>query len=334
MSKQNKTAILRGLAFLLVFLILFAGVNHVMRRKSLVGPWNMTTKVAGFYNEPADEFEVMFFGSSHAYASFQPLTLYEETGVKSYVFATQKQPIWATYHYMVEAFKTQKPALAVVEVNMIPDAEEYLDEGTNHSYLDDLPFSMNKLELIEATAPEGERAPYVLTFLKYHARWSELGPKDFTYRASTQQDDLKGYVLLPDTEAVPVYKDLSEVTVGTIPEKNLGYIEKIRDLCAENGVQLWLVKAPSNPLPDQVAGIWAVEQWAEENGVAFDDFNRSFSEIGLTPEVFYDQAHLDALGAETFTRWFADLLTERYPDLSADLGDTAWLAAMDSMKPE
>ena len=31
MSKQNKTAILRGLAFLLIFLVLFAGVDHVMR---------------------------------------------------------------------------------------------------------------------------------------------------------------------------------------------------------------------------------------------------------------------------------------------------------------
>ena len=334
MSKQNKAAILRGLAFLLVFLVLFAGVDHVMRRKSLVGPWNMTAKVAGFYNEPEDEFEVMFFGSSHAYASFQPLTIYEETGVKSYVFATQKQPIWATYHYMVEAFKTQTPALAVVEVNMVPDAQAYLDEGTNHSYLDDLPFSTNKLELIAVTAPEGERAPYVLPFLKYHARWSELGPKDFTYRAADQQDDLKGYVLLPDTEAVPVYEDLSEVETGTIPEKNLGYIEKIRALCAEYGVALWLVKAPSNPLADQVAGIWAVEEWAAENNVTFDDFNRSFTEIGLTPEMFYDQAHLDAVGAETFTRWFAELLMERYPDLAADPGDQSWIDARAAMTTE
>ena len=327
MSKENKTAILRGLAFLLVFLVLFAGVNHVMRRKSLVGPWNMTTKVAGFYNEPENEFEVMYFGSSHAYASFQPLTLYEETGIKSYVFATQKQPIWATYHYMVEAFKTQTPAVAVVEVNMVPDTQEYLDEGTNHSYLDDLPFSMNKLELIRATAPEGERAPYVLPFLKYHGRWDEIGLKDLTYRASAQHDELKGYVLLPDTEAVPVYEDLSEVTVGTIPAKNLSYIEKIRDLCAENGVELWLVKAPSNPLPDQVAGIWAVEAWAKEQNIAFDDFNRAFGEIGLTPEMFFDQAHLDETGAEMFTRWFSELLTARYPDITADRGDPAWETA-------
>lgn len=324
MSKQNKSALIRALAFLLVFLVLFAGASHVLQRKSLVEPWNMTTKIAGFYNEPEGEFAVMFFGSSHAYASFQPLTLYEETGIKSYVFATQKQPIWATYHYMVEAFKTQRPALAVVEVNMVPDENVYMDEGTNHSYLDDLPFSANKLALIEATAPAGERAPYVLPFLKYHARWEELGIKDLTYRRADQHDSLKGYVRLPDTEAVPVYEDLSGVTAGTIPEKNLGYLEWIAALCEENGVALWLVKAPSNPLADQVAGIWAVEQWAEENGVMFDDFNRAFDEIGLTPELFFDQAHLDERGAERFTRWFAGQLTARYPALPADPGDPGW----------
>ena len=86
MSKQNKTALLRGLAFLLVFLVLYAGVDHIFRRKSLAAPWNMTTKVAGFYNEPENEFEVMFFGSSHAYASFQ----------KSFVFGSVKLRMWAS----------------------------------------------------------------------------------------------------------------------------------------------------------------------------------------------------------------------------------------------
>ncbi len=325
MSKQNKTAILRGIAFLLVFLVLFAGVSHVMRRKSLVGPWNMTTKVAGFYNEPANEFEVMYFGSSHAYASFQPRTVYEETGIKSYVFATQKQPIWATYHYMVEAFQTQSPALAIVEVNMIPDTQEYLDEGTNHSYLDDLPFSKNKLELIDATAPAGERAPYVLPFLKYHARWDELGPMDLTYRAGAQHDPLKGYVCLPDQDFTPEYEDMTDLPAVGIPEKNLSYLERIRDLCAARGVELWLVKAPSNPSREQAAGILAVERWAAENNVPFDDFNQKVDEIGLTAEVFYDQAHLDENGAARFTRWFSALLTARYPALQTDPGDPAWM---------
>lgn len=326
MRKKHQTALLHAIAFSLLFLVLFAGVSHVLQRKSLVEPWNMTTKIAGFYNEPEQEFEVLFFGSSHAYASFQPLTLYQETGIKSYVFATQKQPIWATYHYMVEAFKTQQPALAVVEVNMIPDQNQYLDEGTNHSYLDDLPFSRNKLELIWATAPEGERAPYVVPFIKYHTRWEEMGWSDLTYRASTQRDPLRGYVLLPDTDKVPEQDDLSQVTASTIPEKNRFYLEQIVELCAEKGIELWLVKAPSNPRADQQAGILAVEAWTKANGIVFDDFNRSVDEIGLDATVFYDQNHLDGTGAERFTRWFAKLLQERYPLLQATPDDALWQA--------
>lgn len=51
----------------------------------------------------------MFFGPSHAYAAFSPLAIWEETGIRSYVFATQQQPLWATYTYIKEALKKQSP---------------------------------------------------------------------------------------------------------------------------------------------------------------------------------------------------------------------------------
>ena len=137
-----------GLVFLVLLGLILAPLQQVLARKSLAAPWDMTNKVGGFYNEEEDQFQVMFFGPSHAYAAFSPLELWEETGIKSYVFATQQQPLWATYTYIKEALKTQSPSLIVVECHMLLDDQEYYADPVTYSYSDEIPLSRNKVEQI------------------------------------------------------------------------------------------------------------------------------------------------------------------------------------------
>ena len=117
----------KAVAFILIFAALFSFAQNLLARKETRGWWNTTAKIEGFYNSPENEYDVMFFGSSNAYCSFNPLVIWKETGVKSYVFATQQQPMWATYHYMVDAFKMQNPELVVVDVLMLSKNEEVYD---------------------------------------------------------------------------------------------------------------------------------------------------------------------------------------------------------------
>lgn len=98
--KKNVRFFVSALAFILLLWAVLVPVQRVLARKSLEGPWDMTNKIGGFYNEQENQFDVMFFGPSHAYAAFSPLVIWEETGIKSYVFATQQQPLWATYTYI------------------------------------------------------------------------------------------------------------------------------------------------------------------------------------------------------------------------------------------
>lgn len=79
MSKRSRF-LCSMVVFVFILMLLLSFLQEVLARKSLTHPWDMTNKIGGFYNEPEDEFEVMFFGSSHAYASFSPLELWEEAG--------------------------------------------------------------------------------------------------------------------------------------------------------------------------------------------------------------------------------------------------------------
>ena len=308
----------RALSIVLFLAILFALLflcARVFVRKSLVGAWDMTNKIAGFYNEPEGEFDVLFFGGSHAYASFSPLELWHETGIKSYVFATQQQPMWATYHYLLEALKTQAPAVIVLEVQTMTFTEDHADAAVVHSYLDDLPFSANKLALIRVSGKAAELPEYLFPLIKYHDRWDELTDHDFTFDRRDAHDPYKGYVLLPVTGFVPTRYETPSCDVLPRP-KSLDYLMKIVSLCRERGIALWLVKTPSNPEPEQQAVFLSLEKALAREGIALDDFNRCFDEIGLSLETdYYDQHHLNSGGAIRFTDWFASRLMEKYPDL-------------------
>ena len=292
--------------FLTVFFVLFSLCDRTLSRKETEGWWNVTAKIDGFYNSPKNEYDVIFFGSSNTYCSFNPLVIWDKTGVKSYVFATQQQPMWATYYYMKDAFKRQSPDLAVLDILMLSKNDEYYDDGVNYTFCDNMPFSIDKVRLAYASAPKGERLGLVFRFFKYHTRWSELEKEDFEYRKGNMSDYSKGFYVLTSKTGKAVHTELEDVT-DTLPitEKNREYLEKIIELCRDKDVRLIMVKAPSNSTEEEKMYYNEVEKIAKENGVEFVDYNMCYDEIGLNmKEDFFDERHLNIFGAEKFTDYF------------------------------
>lgn len=309
---KNLKRILAALLFLTIFAGLFLWTSDLLMHKQIEGRWNMTAKVAGFYNEEPFSFDVLFFGSSHMYCSVDPAVFYEETGLSSYVFATQQQPIWITYHYMTEALKTQTPALMAVETHMAVIREDYLDEGTNHSAIDPIPLSLNKWEMIRASVPEGEQRYYLFHIMKYHERWEELKEADFVRSYETGRDPDGGYVRLTSAAIDLKQEDVSSVTEArTLTDKNILYLNKIIDLAEENGVRLVLFKAPSNATAEEKGYYNGVAEIAAARGIEYIDYNddRLYKEVGLDLKSdFYDQRHLNESGMRKFVAHFGPFL--------------------------
>ncbi len=297
--------------FILIFVLLFSGLSELVARKTLNGAWNHTMKISGFYNEGENEFDVLYFGSSNTYCSFNPLIIYEGTGIKSYVLATQNQPVWTNYRYMIEALKTQKPELLVLDVHMFSKHQEYFDEGVNYSFMDDIPMSMNKIRLAFESAPTYDEAIRLLVnFIKYHSRWSELKKEDYEFDRDKTNDYLKGYVLLED-----IYKDGQKPSLteekSSLIDKELKAFDNIIKLVKDKNIRLLLVKTPSNQTEEEAKYFNEVERLAKESNVDYINYNRMYEEIGLDLEQdFYDKSHLNYKGAEKFSRYFKENLKE------------------------
>ena len=335
--KDTQKFFVKTVAFLVLLGLILYPVQKVMARKSLDRPWDMTNKVGGFYNEE-DRFEVMYFGPSHAYAAFSPLAIWEETGIKSYVFATQQQPMWATYTYVKEALKTQSPALVVVEFRMAFSDQEYFAEKdtipVSYAYMDDLALSWDKVKLAGQSAPDWEsRFGLLFNFMMYHSRWSDLHRSDLTFRRAQARDPYKGFVML-EPQAAPQPRPAIEGIEETAPllEKNQYWLEEIIKLCQEKGIELWLIKTPCNLELEEKPMLNTVKATAERYNVSFHDFNEDYYSMGLTQDMFYDAHHLDALGADRFSRYFAGVLAVARPNLETDPDDPAWAADLEEYK--
>ena len=81
MMKKRIFTVLRRILLLLIIVTLFIGISKVFERKTLTGAWNCTLKVNGFKNEAEDSMDIIGFGSSHMYCTFNPVHVYKETGL-------------------------------------------------------------------------------------------------------------------------------------------------------------------------------------------------------------------------------------------------------------
>lgn len=322
---KKRVIVTKVVVFLVLLAILVAGLNQILLRKELLPPWDMTHKVAGFYNEPDHSTDVMFFGSSHSYCSFNPLVLWEEQGISSYNFATQKQPYWISYYYMKEAFQTQSPKVVVLELYGANTMDEFADTATNHAAIDSLRPSFNKWQLIGTAVDPSQWLDYLLPLISYHSRWDTVGKSDLDIRYFWRQDYLHGFVHIDKTTDIDRPGAEGEVSgEGPVLDKSMVYLQKIVDLVEEQGAQLVLVGAPCQASEELLQKFNRIKRFAEENQIPYLDYNGKMEEVGLDRFAdFCEPDHLNYLGAQKVTSHFGDWLRANF-DLPDHRGEEAY----------
>lgn len=299
-----KKIILKLVIFIMLFLTSFVVASKILVRKGN----GYGSDVVTFYHEEKTSLDLIFFGSSHSYATFIPSIIKEETNLNSYNFATQQQPLWISYHYMLETLKYQKPKYFVLEVLMTSVDDNYMDEGVNRDAIDKMKFSTNKINVInESVENKSDRLSYYLNIIKYHSRWNELGKVDILSLLPNYHLKNNGYTYLPKGDVkveknnIKNYKETKELS-----KKNMKYLNKIIDLAKENNIELILVKSPVEITEEKQIYYNEVEKIAKDNNLNFINYNYLYDEINLDFENdFFDRGHLDGDGAEKVSRHFA-----------------------------
>lgn len=286
--------------------------------------------VSEYYAE-AFGHDVIFVGDCEVYESFVPAVLWEKYGISSYVRGSAQQLVWQSYYLLEDTFRYETPKAVVFNVMALKYGEPQR-EAYNRMTIDGMKWSSSKVGAIKASMTEEESfVEYVFPLLRFHSRITELTSDDFRYAFSSPKVSHSGYLM--QTGIVP-QTDFSEGRAELdyeISENAWKYLDMMRELCKEKGVELILVKAPTNSWMYWWHDEWEAQvvDYADEYGLDYYNFIPLGDEIGLdwNTDTYDAGAHLNVYGAEKLTEYFGEILADEHsiPDRRGDAeAENAW----------
>ena len=305
----------RVLAGVLV-LILVIGSLYLLQR--LLVPKYQTGIVEGsmveeYYKDESDH-EVLFVGDCEVYENFSTITLWENYGITSYIRGSAQQLTWQSYYLLEDALRYETPKVVVFNVLALKYNEPQ-SEAYNRMSIDGMKWSSSKVNNIMASMTKEENLiDYMFPLLRYHSRWSELNSDDFEHIFSKDLVTHNGYYMRVDSKAQGEFPSPTPLADYTLGDTAMGYMQKMADLCEEKGIELVLIKAPTEFPHWYDEWDAQVVEFAEENGLDYINYIPLQDEIGLDMSVdTYDAGlHLNTSGAEKMADYFGAWLVENY----------------------
>ncbi|MDD6571191.1 MAG: hypothetical protein PUF12_02260 [Thermoflexaceae bacterium] len=292
-----------------------------------------------FYNQ--ENIDVLFLGSSHVFCGVNPAVLEEEWGKDVYLASTSVQKPDVSYYLLNEAVKQYD--LETVYLDMYywqyrDDPKQRTQYQMDYIYCvsDYMRPSWDKVMfLLDASS-----ADFYLDSFFVPARYGDriLDPAYVEQVIKSKRSSAYQNYECPEELATTYYKGfisagggvqsgsliypagsaaLEPIREEPISEYSMKYLKKIIRLCRERGIELVLFTTPMTDYHTAVIGNYdayheAVRELAEEQGVAFYDFNLLREDYeDYADELFLDSHHLNGRGADVFSADLAQLMTRR-----------------------
>ncbi len=328
MKKENFKTILCVTAVLLAFIAIFGLVSR------LLAPKYMTDLVEGSmlsqYYEEAGGHDVIFVGDCEVYANYTPMEMWRSNGITAYIRGSSQQLVWQSYYVLRETLRYETPKAVVFNVNAMRYGEP-VSEAYNRLTIDKMKWSQDKIDIIQASMTEEEDFwSYVFPILRYHSRFDELTWEDVRYLFDRKQTTWNGHLINQNVKpagALPAKRPLADYRFADVC---YAYLDKIRLLCEEKGVELILVKAPS------LYPYWYEEydkqitDYAAQYDLKYYNFIHDTQQIGLDfqQDTYDGGLHLNLSGAKKLSVYFADILAKHH-GLADHRNDVTLAAAYD-----
>ena len=318
---------IKSVIFIGIFLLSLIPVSYIVRTNG-----DVKDRFSGFYAEKKDSIDIVIIGSSPVFPYYSAPKLWGETGIAAYPLSSNAQRPVAMKYLVKEAEKTQSPSLYIFEMRMYTMKDEYLHENMAYTrgVTDNLRYSANRVETIQAMVPESEdRLSFYIDLFKYHTNWKMFALssewRNWCYR---KENALKGFFIKDEVGPTATPEAGGAAGELAIPPEQETYLRDLLAFLQENKLQaLFIVSPYGESLEDQQMFNY-MGTIIEEAGYRFLNMNNYYEEIGIVfEEDFADYAsHTNIVGAEKCTAFLENYLLENYSfeDKRGNSAYTSW----------
>lgn len=318
---MKKTFMIRTLKFLALLLPIVMLMGTLQKYVFRFADTN-TARIHNFYREEENSLDVVLMGASEVFAGFTPGYAYDQYGYTSYLYAIDANPGTLYKSQLKEVLRHQDPQVLLVEVNgfLYTEQEQLANEARLRLYIENIPFSLNKLQTIWEYGYE-DKLSCLFPFIKYHGDWNKERELDNRYYLYTSNERtrsvLKGVVTATITDtAEPKYR-LSdcEESKPLIPETEACLLDFL-EYCKAQGLEnVIFVRFPHKLMEesdrDAVAYANTVGAIAESYGYSYWNLEEEVEMIGIDPMAdYYNAHHLNIRGQVKMTDYLSKRMME------------------------
>lgn len=294
-----------------IMLVLAILISIYVQAHAVTQPRYSDERFTEFFEEDQD-YDVLFFGSSHMIHSINAMQLWKDYGLTSYNWAGYATWTPASYWIFKNAIEYHKPKVAVLEIYGLTNTVESQDHSMLHYTFDAIPFSATKIEAVfDLFAEQTTREEMLFPFNVYHSQWNTLTSDKVNAAFKPIPPSIsKGSALLTE-----IYKEAELIdftyTSEFVPEKDVykdghTYIIKFIETCYKEGIQPVLLHVPYNVLSDSDQ----VSNLAEIYNVPYFDYYTVGNDVINYKTDLNDRAHLNFSGATQVTHLFGEDLSK------------------------
>ena len=310
---MTRKQLVQTIIFTGFFLLALVPVSYIVRTNG-----DVKDRFSGFYAEEDNTLDIVMIGSSPVFPYYSAPQLWGETGIAAYPLSSNVQRPAAMKYLVKEAQKTQSPSLYIFEMRMYTMEDEGLSENMAYTrgVTDNLKYSKNRVETIQALVPETEeRLSYYIDLFKYHTNWKMFAlPSEWGNWRYEKENSLKGFFV--KDEVGPTLMPTAGGMEGelAIPEEQEAYLRELLQYLLENELQALFIVSPYGISTEDQQMFNYMGGIIEEAGYQFLNMNNYYEEIGIVfEEDFADYAsHTNAVGAEKCTAFLETYLLSNY----------------------
>ena len=325
--------IIKLIIFVFIFSVLFVSISYIVRPQT-----DMKERFAGFYSEDKDTIDAVVIGPSSVSPLVAAPYIWNEYGITVYPLSTNAQPVASVKYIIEEAMKTQPDTLFIVDVTMfMVEPETLLTEARIRNVVDNMKYSFTRIRAInEMVEDSSQRIDYYFDISKYHSVILDergITAENLKYFNFETSSIYKGYLFV---EAVDIFDHVEIsgiVEESTIPQGAEEELINLIEYCDANNANVLFMACPYIATEQNKKEHNYIKRIVEEKGYDFIDFNNLYDQMHIDfGKDFYNANHMNVYGAEKFSLYLGQYLTEDYPleDKRGDKNYSSWDTAYEA----